>query len=211
MGQLQQHPLPVGPEPVSREWLQNGRGDEPGGAQLLGVSLFLQQPIGLDTQRPVAGTPTGPVGAAHQGVGASNAMSLLVRRKRSADDHGGAGVHRIQGLGRVSLSAQIDHVSGTAEGLQHGIAELRAARERLQQRLVERFFGFRGAGVEGVEGLDGAASCRVRIQQKCHFQARCRATMPPVRFFHSTPRQPQSAIRSASSFCAGQARIDSAR
>ena len=131
MGQLQQHPLPVGPETVSREWFQNSWGGERGDAQFLGVSLFLQQAIGLDTQRPIAGTSTGPVATAHEGIRASDTVSLLVCRECSANDHGCAGAHCVQGFGCVLLSAQIDHVGGAAESLQHGIAELRAARECL--------------------------------------------------------------------------------
>ena len=101
MGQLQQRPLPVGAESESRERVQDRGAGERGGAQFLGVALSLQQPVGLDTYRPVSGTAVEPVVASHQGVRMPSAMPLLVVGQGAADDHGSSGVHRRQGLRRV--------------------------------------------------------------------------------------------------------------
>ena len=182
----------------------------------------------------VARCPPGGVVAAHQDVRATPTMPSEIERQPTADDHfdslrdGRLGArHEIGGAGLDAAQIQHRAVELGEEFRTDGVGEGATTGEDLQQRLILDGAGSEGAGrVELVVGLDRAAAGGIRVEgevlplwrvlrrrkiRRHQAQPRWRATIPPVRLRHSTPRQPERAIIAASLSWLGQARIDSAR
>ncbi len=120
---------------------------------------------------------------------------LLLRRRGAAQ--------------RPQVDVGVDAVAQDAEHL--GLDRVRVVEERGRH---ERAGGALQPGGEGVDRLQRAGPGGVGVQDEGrlgHARARCNATAPPDRFFHSTSRQPASTMRRANARWSGHVRIDSAR
>ena len=183
-----------------------------------------------DLHRQVTGASVLLVGAADQQQGAAAAVAAPVDGQPRTHDHRRAGLHRVLGgvLGDLGVligeRPQVDRAGQPRQHVLHPADELAAVGEVLLLRLAAAAhpiargsFGELNRGVVVVLHLDRAADRRVGVEQhdlpgRVHgAQPRCIATMPPVRFFHWTPRQPTSRIIAASVGWSGQAMIDSVR
>ena len=204
---------PAVPEPAAGQVVQHQRIGQARPGQAGRLAARVADPMELD----LGGMVTAVVGAQQQ-VGSPAAVLDGVAGQQRRDQHLHSGGHGGQAdlllLRRGQVGEQAGVEDGTAEAGQQPRQHLGLERHATVEHLTNALIGRRRRRqprMERVVRLDRAAAGGVGVEGEHQARARCRATMPPVRFFHCTSAQPAAAIRSASRRCAGQARIDSAR
>jgi len=231
VGELQLIVLASGAQPGigHLEPLAVPRGRQRAAGQLMGAAVALQHPLRLHVDGQIAGCSLGVVGAPDQHRRAAPAVSCVVDRQLRGDDQRHTRAHRVAGGVAddrqvfTGQQPQIQRSGDAGQPVEHLVDELPAGETLGLKLAADAHPGHTAAhrrrdrGIEMVLHLHRATDRCVGIEQnrivrQAHFtQPRCMATMPPVRFFHWTSRQPTSVISSARLRWSGQARIDSTR